>query len=486
MRKYIYSILILAVFLPELFAYDASTPGTVLVVANSNSSASTDVGKYYQQKRGIPAANYLQITCVTSETCTAAEYETNIRDQVKNYLVSSGLKSKIFYIVMCYGVPVKFDSGVTSGYSYPGDTYRSVDSFLTDLFTPRGPYDSIGRVNPCRNMLAVRTDNTFNNNGIPYYFVTRIDGPTAAIAKGLVDKAMLAEKTLIPPPASLTGYVDGRWPIRAEDGGGYNSTNNAILRAYDEMQSAGWNAIKDTIDDRFGNATTGVTHCTKAIWYSGWYTGTYEDVFDWQTGAVGFHLYSWTAASIRSGASWVTGMLNHGITGTAGTVAEPFTWGYMMFDVFFNRFLSTSKKFNFGDACYAATAMNSAYSSDWMMTFVGDPLYTIYAGGSGAAAGSPDINPFDVVVSYPNPYVPASGVNGTFKVRNLPGNSIFSVYDISGKLLKTLKEEDFGNIGFINWDGTDSDGNYLPNGIYLYSLTNNSGHKRVGKIAYKK
>ncbi len=485
MKKILIMIVIFAGFWSEGFAYDSKTPEKVLIVVNSNSTASSDVGRYYQSKRGVPETNFLQITCTTTETCTAVEYETNIRDQVKNYLETSGLKSKILYIVMCYGIPVKFDSLVTSGYSYPGDTYRSVDSFLTDPFTARPVYRSIGRTNPCRNMDIVRTDNTFNNNGAPYYFVTRIDGPTSDIAKGLVDKAMLAEKSLIPPPPTYTGYVDGNNTIQAEDGGGYNSTNNAILRCYDEMQAAGWNSVKDTHPERFGNATTGVTHCKKAIWYSGWYVGTYEDVFDWQTGAIGFHLYSWTAASIRTGNSWVTGMLNHGITGTAGTVAEPFTWGYMMFDVFYNRFLSTTKKFNFADACYASTAMNPSYSSDWMMTFVGDPLYTIYAGGA-SKSGSKDINPFDIVVPYPNPYTPLSGVNGTFKVRNLPGNSVFSIFDISGQLLRTLKEEDFGNIGFINWDGRDSDGNYLPNGIYLYTLTDVVGHKKAGKIAYKK
>ena len=362
----------------------AATADQVLIVVNdawtgdTNSNGITDsieVGQYYQLKRSVPSTNVCHLTSsgLNTANVSAADYETKIRDPIKAYLVSANLKEKIFYIVMCYGVPYIFDCGVSNGYT----TNRGVDSFLTDPFTTR-TYSSIGRNNPCRLMTAVRTDNTFNNGGNPYYFVTRLDGPSVDIAKGLVDKAMTANQSLLSQIGLYTSYVDGRYGILAEDGGGYHSANNSILRVADEIANMGWNCIKDQHDERFGNAATGVTVAANAIWYAGWYTSGYEDAFDWKTGAVGFHLYSGSAANIRatSSQSWCAGMLSKGITATAGAVAEPFTQGYIMMDVFFNRFLSLNYKFNFADACYAANAMTTSRSTDWMMMMIGDPLYT--------------------------------------------------------------------------------------------------------------
>ena len=72
------------------------------------------------------------------------------------------------------------------------------------------------------------------------------------------------------------------------------------------------------------------------------------------------------------------------------------------------------------------------------------------------------------------------------KVRNLPADTAFYIYDSSGKTVRILQETDYGNTGFINWDGKDSDGNYPANGVYICVMVDASGHKKAKKIAYLK
>ena len=86
-------------------------------------------------------------------------------------------------------------------------------------------------------------------------------------------------------------------------------------------------------------------------------------------GAVGAQLTSFTAVRIRgpSPGAWAPLWLEAGITATWGTTAEPYVSGYALGDVFFAAFFSG---LNFAEAAYQA-----APQLNWMMTFIGDPLY---------------------------------------------------------------------------------------------------------------
>ncbi|MDD5688205.1 MAG: carbohydrate-binding protein [Elusimicrobia bacterium] len=83
---------------------------------------------------------------------------------------------------------------------------------------------------------------------------------------------------------------------------------------------------------------------------------------------------------------------------------------------------------------------------------------------------------------YPNPYNPATAVLGKLKVMNLPVNSIMKLYNVSGGLVRELKEIDFGNLGWLEWDGKNADGDKVGRGIYVYQINDSAGNKKTGKI----
>jgi hypothetical protein len=85
--------------------------------------------------------------------------------------------------------------------------------------------------------------------------------------------------------------------------------------------------------------------------------------------------------------------------------------------------------------------------------------------------------------NYPNPFNPTTTIQ--FK---LPEKSDVSlrIYDISGKLVKTLidEEKDAGYHSVI-WDGTGDDGASVNSGVYFYKIETD-GHSDVKRCVMLK
>jgi len=224
-------------------------------------------------------------------------------------------------------------------------------------FQLTGPY-----VNPfygCTN--ASRLNPT---NGL--LLVTRLDGPTPAIARNLVDKAIQAE-------------TDGLWgrayfDLRGLTGGDYLRGDVIIREAAESCRRFGFETVVDT-----NAATFPVSFPMSQIaFYAGWYDEHVSGPFtrpavEFMPGAVAYHLHSFSAATLRSrDRQWVGPLLAKGVTATMGCVAEPFLTGTPDIGVFTDRFLYLS--FSFGEAAYAAQPVLS-----WQTTIVGDPLYRPFA-----------------------------------------------------------------------------------------------------------
>ena len=78
---------------------------------------------------------------------------------------------------------------------------------------------------------------------------------------------------------------------------------------------------------------------------------------------------------------------------------------------------------------------------------------------------------FALYHAYPNPFNPTTTIE--YEVP-FSMDVILNVYDISGKLVKTLVN-DMKNTGkhSIVWDGTNQYGNSVANGMYIYKLISN-------------
>src|SRR5664279_4639698 len=164
----------------------------VLILVNDRVPEGVSVGQYYAAKRNIPTANILHLKTVAGEQISQDEFKDQIERPLRKFLDAGGgaMRRKILYIVPTYGVPVKI-----------GQQF-AVDSVLVMLYAGhedvkpplRNPYSGATGSRPPH--FAEWSDTVGAANNFKMFVVTRLDGPSAEIAKGLVDKAIQAETSL--------------------------------------------------------------------------------------------------------------------------------------------------------------------------------------------------------------------------------------------------------------------------------------------------
>lgn len=211
--------------------------------------------------------------------------------------------------------------------------------------------------------------------------VSRIDGPTPAIARGLIDKALAGEK------AGPTGkvYIDAR---------GLSSTT-AGFGPYDEYlrRIAGTIRTKTTLPVRLDNraALFGPGQCPQTVLYCGWYSlRKYIDAFEFVPGAVGYHIASFEAISLKRPGEqgWCKRLLEQGITATLGPVAEPYLQSFPRPDDFFGLLLT-------GQFTLAEVYADTVPFHSWMLMLIGDPLYRPFANSPQLAL--PQAMPLEII-----------------------------------------------------------------------------------------
>ena len=357
----------------------ATDPNTVLILVNDlvppetgtgSTGASVYVGQYYAARRGIPLSNIVHLSvrlaCCDNDpkawdswNIDWQTFDTSIRTPLKSFLESNGLTTTIKYIVPTYGIPLRTRLGAPYPAGLEPDSV-SVDSFLTTLYAGT---DAPFLLNPYAVSQPAYSKNHFdqwrNPQGWPMHLVSRLDGPGATVATGLVDKAIAAETTV--------GKNDGIGYFDYQHNGNYPVTDGTMIGAYNLAVAQGLRAV---LNDQ--SITGNMIHSApQALWAWGWYSGPFDwDGYEFVNGAVGAQLTSYTANNIRylgTPGTWVPLWLLAGITATWGATGEPYTSGYANGDNLLNHFWNG---YNFGESAYLASPV-----LNWMMVFVGDPLY---------------------------------------------------------------------------------------------------------------
>jgi uncharacterized protein (TIGR03790 family) len=361
----------------------------VLVVYNPNEPESVQVADYYMTKRGIPAANKCAIS--TTETYYIPDwnaFDAAVRDPVRNCLNAVG-RDKILYIVFTYLTPYK-----------AGNPIRAVDQQIADVWDEdTSGRDAVGAhayYAPAQSQgnhyqpFVSLSDYREQPAAKHLYSVWRLDGASAALAKGLVDKALLAEANGL----SGRGCFDIQGDISQADDYRYGSGDWDIHRGADEARRAGFEVLEDSNFAEFGTAPAPL-RCDDAALYAGWYSlNNYNDAFTWRPGAIGFHTDSSSAYNIRDGANWSRNAIIKGITVTSGAVDEPYLEGVAHPDGVFRNLFEGA---NVGDALLRNTEWLK-----WMIANIGDPLYRPFPNGlapfnqSDAAESSLRLNPIEV------------------------------------------------------------------------------------------
>jgi uncharacterized protein (TIGR03790 family) len=357
------------------------------VIYNSLVPESKAVAEYYARARQVPKKQIYGFALPRSEEMSRAEFRDSLQKPLVEKLEADGLwkftetivtatnglmrvesrvaKSKIRYAVLCYGVPLKITADPNL-HELAADNLRpelrrneaAVDSELAWLPLSKNDTPLTG---PLPNWVYGATNTALLNptNGI--LLVARLDGPSPEIARGLVDKALAAER-------------DGLWgrayfDARSINDPGYKLGDEWILAAAEISREIG---LETTVDKKPETFPADFPMSQIAL-YAGWYAENADGPFalakvEFMPGAFAYHLFSYSAATLRSTTqNWCGPLLAKGATCTMGCVNEPYLACTPNVAAFLGRFASG---FTFGEAAWAAQPALS-----WQTTVVGDPLY---------------------------------------------------------------------------------------------------------------
>jgi uncharacterized protein (TIGR03790 family) len=382
-------LLFVLLFPAGVFSARADSGAEVVVVYNTRVPESKNVAEYYASRRHVPANQMVGFSLSAGEEMSRDEFRDSLQKPLAKWLEEKNLwhirlrtvpptndipgriewvviTSKIRYAVLCYGVPVRIAPDPNLNENTPENlrpefrrNEAAVDSELAllPLIEQNPPLTG-----PWKNPLYGATNSAWLHptNGI--LLVARLDGPSAMIVRGLVDKAIQAE----------TGGLWGRayFDLRNTSDPGYKIGDDMIRAAAEVCRRSGFETVVDNNPETFPPEFP----MSQIAFYCGWYDGNVSGPFtrpnvEFMPGAFAYHLHSFSAANVRSATqNWVGPLLAKGATITMGCVYEPYLSGTPDIAVFLSRLVSSG--FTFGEAAYAGQSVLS-----WQTTVIGDPLY---------------------------------------------------------------------------------------------------------------
>lgn len=359
-----------------------SLAARVIVLANSDDPDSLRIARHYAAARGVPAANLIALKLPHGETITWREFVAVLWQPLIEQLVRErwidaipmaltdpvGRKKyavhghRIAALVVCRGVPLKIAHD--PALSAPALPFTNRAEFRTNASAVDAELSLLPA--PNYNINAFVPNPLFQNDrpgDVVRHIVQvgRLDGPSAADALELVDRAIAAERS------GLLGraYVDlsDRDPVG-------NEWLEAVAR---QLHDLGF----EPAVDRDPGTTPSTARFDAPVLYFGWYSGNLDGPFalpgfQFPPGAIALHIHSYSAGTLRSTTSgWTGPFVARGVTATGGNVHEP----YLQFTHRPNLLLrALARGATLGEAAYY-----SLNALSWQAVLVGDPLYRPFA-----------------------------------------------------------------------------------------------------------
>lgn len=355
----------------------------VVLLANADDRDSLRVAEHYARVRGVPHGNIVALPMARAETITWGEFVRTIWEPLMRELVQkrwidaiameltdavgrtkhavSG--HRISYLVVCRGVPLRImhdpqlyapNTPLTNREIFRTNA-GAVDAELALLARPGYPVNAFVP-NP-----LFRDDQVTDLERAQVVKVSRLDGPTAEDAMGLVDRAVEVERT------GLLGraYID--------IGGNHKDGERWLEAAARELDELGF----DLDVDRKSSTIPATARFDSPVLYFGWYAGRYNGPFAlpgfrFPPGAVALHIHSYSAATLRSAdQNWCGPLIARGVTATVGNVFEPYLQLTHRPDLLLR---ALARGETWGDAVYYSLQVLS-----WQAVAIGDPLYQPFA-----------------------------------------------------------------------------------------------------------
>lgn len=355
----------------------------VVIVANRDAPDSMAIAEHYAQVRKVPSANIIALHMPVAETISWREFVSTVWQPLEDVLVERGwidaIKMELFddvgrrkyaisghriaALVVCRGVPLRIahDQSLFKEAKPLTDHVEfrtnegAVDSELSLLARTNYPINA-----SVPNPLFHRVHPTDEERSLVVE-VSRLDGPTAADAMGLVDLAVEAERTGL----LGRGYGDVAGP--------HENGNRWLESAAEQIADLGF----DVSVGRGPGTMPETARFDAPVLYFGWYAQDLNGPFGlpgfrFPPGAIAVHIHSFSAHTLRSATEgWCGPLIARGVTATVGNVYEPYLEFLHRPDLLVE---ALARGEDLVDAAYYALPALS-----WQSIVIGDPLYRPFA-----------------------------------------------------------------------------------------------------------
>jgi uncharacterized protein (TIGR03790 family) len=359
-----------AVALASLCLLPASAlaqPGAhVLVVANDASPDGVRIAERYMARRAVPAEHLVRLTAPAAEEIDRAVFERTIQRPVSEWLARNAAQDRIVYIVLTRGMPLRIRG--TAGRQ---GTVASVDSELALLYR-RTTGATVPVNGPVANPYFAGDGDTelarpFSRADHDLYLVTRLDGFSSDDALALIERGAAPANegvVVLDAPSDMKDPRNLWLAAAAERLAGHQVLHDAtsrVLQGHDQVIGYfSWGSDDAALRRRAPD----VTFAPGAL--AGMFVSTGARTFvappaEWVPGQATLQA---TYAGSRH--SLVGDLIAAGVTGVAGTVAEPFIDGAVRPDILFPAYLAGA---TLAEAFYRALP-----HVGWQTIVVGDPL----------------------------------------------------------------------------------------------------------------
>jgi uncharacterized protein (TIGR03790 family) len=203
----------------------------------------------------------------------------------------------------------------------------------------------------------------------PLIMTMRLDGPQSGTARDIILASLKAEATGLRGQVCLDSRglpaIDAKG--RPDPYGAYDQTIRNLAKLLNDKTR-----MSVTIDETDKLLPAHSVNDVAIYW--GWYSPQlYVPSCRFVPGAFAAHIASYTMTSLRTEGPqlWARGLLDDGAAGTFGPVAEPYLHSFPPADEFVPLLLTG--KLTLAEVYWKTTPLSS-----WMITMIGDPLYTPY------------------------------------------------------------------------------------------------------------
>ncbi|WP_460432556.1 hypothetical protein, partial [Arachidicoccus ginsenosidivorans] len=167
----------------------------------------------------------------------------------------------------------------------------------------------------------------------------------------------------------------------------------------------------------------------------------------------------------------------------------------------------TVKKFGYNSDTLTFTPAKDSVKNEALIDFrpylTQDGTYQLIVKGQGKTGDASTVTDYSVnfqvynkpmisdMFNYPNPFTSSTAFVFTITGTQVPQNIRIQILTVTGKIVKEITKDELGplhigrNITDYKWDGTDSYGQKLANGVYIYRVITNQDGKKLDHFTIK-